>query len=84
MTKNLYAHLSLCSILEVLSELVSELSLFLLLILSLLLFIIIRVLLLAAPADSVRADNNLLSKVSQSLANDTYNDDVFLASKYQS
>ena len=84
MTKKLYAHLSLCSILEVLSELVSELSLFLLLILSLLLFIIIRALLLAAPADSVRADNNLLSKVSQSLANDTYNDDVFLAYKCQS
>ena len=34
----------------------------------LLLIIILRALLLVAPADSVRADNNLLSKVSQSLA----------------
>ena len=38
------------------------------LLLLLLLFIILRALLLVAPADSVRADNNLLSKVLQSLA----------------
>ena len=40
----------------------------LLLLLFLLLFILLRALLLTASADSVRADNTLLSKVSQSPA----------------